>query len=508
VNGDMKKKCELTLIYSTYKGWTLTKKGELKQGGTGWLFDEKGYYILEDGRRVDEGILKENKYKEDEIRVGDKDAGEGFKKILEGGKTEQADNSETNPLLENIRCKYDVYDDILKNHHKAITNLVSMQAFQISACYNGKHSETAPLSLGGNAKFYSIGTDETDIPIVVTEIKGAESPVDPKLTDSINSQIRAGRQKKLVIASPHGDERNAQRLIMAAQKYFIQDKENKVPDDTIMYFIPCLSPTMTFADARGIPNEFLINGGNIITIHGLHEAVNQTMRDRIQRQTDPINPQYGVDANRDYHKKLDSSRVFISFIDTLKDGLDVRDSNMDIVETRILYQNKKIDANPVEIDKVEGKTIKNIRVFMIHGCVDNVSVYGPYSVSGKDNAGRDGKIAANISEQDRIRVDEIMQKLRVTPFRRYTYDIDDYFYGDTKTNAAKYQGEWTVQLYNKQIWAADIELSSNYNEGIRYFGKEEEIEKAKYTPSKIGLRSLPYFQDNNNRFYDLLRNFV
>jgi hypothetical protein len=85
-----------------------------------------------------------------------------------------------------------------------------------------------------NSSFWSIGEDETGIPIVATRVE----------TDGPN-------KKKLVIAGSHGDERNAQRVIMATQRYFIN--EGDIPDDLALYFIPCLSPTMCFADARGIP---------------------------------------------------------------------------------------------------------------------------------------------------------------------------------------------------------------------------------------------------------------
>jgi hypothetical protein len=44
---------------------------------------------------------------------------------------------------------------------------------------------------------------------------------------------------------------------MEMQKYFI---DKGPPVDTVLYFIPCLSPTMCFADARGIPNEFWEGG--------------------------------------------------------------------------------------------------------------------------------------------------------------------------------------------------------------------------------------------------------
>jgi len=472
---------ETTVVPLQLKGWKLSKDtSKLIQVSTGWLTDENGLYILKDGRRVTEAEAK--KPENNGLRFGtENDPKKGLEDILGAIPSVQSVdlNKEYNSIaLLNDTALFDVMP------------VVIFQALQINACYTCNYME-----LNANASFYSIGLDETGIPIVVTQIE-AESTT-----------------KKLVIAGPHGDERNAQRLIMTSQKHFIK---NGPPEGTVLYFIPCISPTMCFADARGIPNEFwqggkknkalgrgpykLIKDESMII--KLHEMVTQTVRDSIQKQNDPQNPTHGVDANRDYYRSLPSSKMFYSFIETIKTGTALTDSNMDIVETRVLYKNQ-------EIEKPKRKTIKNIRVFMIHGYVGTGAVYGPYAVSDKGEAGRDNKIVANMSDQDRIIVRNMMDKLGFSPFKIPTSNEDKFFYDDTKTNAAKYQGEWTVKLYEEQnIWTADIELSWSYNEGIRYFGIEKEegnAEILKYDPSKIGLGNLPYFH-NNNKFYDLLRN--
>jgi len=80
------------------------------------------------------------------------------------------------------------------------------QAFQINirykseTKYNNTFLETTHIVINKNCQFKSIGTDETGIPIVVTRV-GLETA-----------------KYKIIIAGPHGDERNAQRLIMSAQK--------------------------------------------------------------------------------------------------------------------------------------------------------------------------------------------------------------------------------------------------------------------------------------------------
>jgi hypothetical protein len=67
----------------------------------------------------------------------------------------------------------------------------------------------------------------------------------------------------LVIAGPHGDERNAQRLIMAAQRHFINTGVDD--DNLLLYFIPTLSPTMTTV-RRGKSLKNTPGNGRIIYI--------------------------------------------------------------------------------------------------------------------------------------------------------------------------------------------------------------------------------------------------
>jgi hypothetical protein len=210
------------------EGWTLTKDGDMVKGTTSFLIDENSYYILKDGRRVNiENVVYNGK----DLRIGAEKPEEGFRIIMEG--SDLAEPSST-PLE-----KYKVYDDLLKSHGAALKNLVVYQVFQINRGYDrtGSSWQDIPSQSSSIAQFKLIGSDETGIPIIVTRI-GNENAA-----------------HKLVIAGPHGDKRNAQRLVMAAQQYFI--KEGGVPTDTVLYFIPCLSPTMCFADARGIPNMFL-----------------------------------------------------------------------------------------------------------------------------------------------------------------------------------------------------------------------------------------------------------
>jgi hypothetical protein len=516
VNGNMKKKCELTLTYSTYKGWTLTKEGELKQGGTGWLFDEKGYYILEDGRRVDENILKEKKYKEDEIRVGDKDAGEGFKKILEGGKTEKTNGAETNSLLENIRCKYNVYGDILINHHKKITNLVSMQAFQINVCYATENSARNPIRLGNNVKFYSIGRDEAEIPIVVT---------------LVGSSIA---NRKLVIAGPHGNERIARFVVLEAQKYFVDRELTK--DELGLYFVPAMSPTLFFADARGLPfiknlnddvyeidevayketditdvnyknniQEKLRMGENL-SISKLHNLMGtkslnidnqkeELVHDLIQGQNNSKKPIYGIDANRDCYNVLKSTEAFHYFIT----GLGARPYHSAVIMLHG-YENANNQKERINNPSLDSN--------------DQGTVLGPYIVeTHRDNKDIDiGRITKDVIR----RVDFMTSALFDYKFNlKYDFiDSEDptnmhqrsYFFGGgvTSANVTSFKGEWARKLYGdvdyewRRIPCFDIELSNSYRDGTR--GKKEggSGTEMNYNPNKVLNRgTLPFFAKEN-----------
>jgi hypothetical protein len=58
----------------------------LIQGGDGWLTDEKGLYILKDGRRLPEDVIEGEKEKgaSGSLLIGRKDVKDGFLAILEG----------------------------------------------------------------------------------------------------------------------------------------------------------------------------------------------------------------------------------------------------------------------------------------------------------------------------------------------------------------------------------------------------------------------------------------
>jgi hypothetical protein len=353
---------------------------------------------------------------------------------------------------------------------------VVYQAFQINTCYTTQTNEE--IRINDTAVFYRIGLDETEIPIVVTRIGPGSA------------------EKKLVIAGPHGDERNAQRLIMAAQKRFID--EGPPSADTALYFIPCLSPTMCFADARGIPNEFWVNGSDGVPmtngpfvlksgliIPALHEKMKHERRSKLQDQDDQINPDVGVDANRDYHLSLPSSKAFAEFMQGLT-GIILRSGI-----------------------KLSDRSGQNVTVFMMHGYDSSKSnpynrnrgcVYGQYKLDN-ENPGI-GVIPPIILQY----IDMMTQSLfgyinaasgdaaaDVTANREYFYQADN--------EVGKFNGEWIRHLYGDRgkrgILSFDIELGEAYREGERGDPSPGRC----YNPNTVVSNNLPFFDLNRPGFF-------
>jgi hypothetical protein len=475
----------------TLEGWQLTKDGKLIQGATGYFIDETGLYILKDGRRV----TNAEKYKE--LRIGDEDIFIGLSKIL-GCDLEYTMFKDTYNTLE-----------LLKNYGAYMDEVV-FQAFQINICYKTKYNNTfleTSIITYKNCQFKSIGTDETGIPIVVTRV-GQENA-----------------SKKIVIAGPHGDERNAQRLIMFTQKYFTK---RGPPDDTVIYFIPCLSPTMAFADARGIPivnDKGNWNGkdakdsmtktlkdysSNKKTIPDLHDLIakhitrylegkddKKLLRTLIQSyngtafnnyyeyKNNKVNenyPFYGIDANRDVRRALPSTQCFERFVFSLGE-----------------------------------KT--NINVFMIHGYTKYGDVFGPYYLNIKEKV--------RMTDKVKNYVNYILNTIIKNNYSFHNYETSlkdtdkdgdsGFYFQSTQDNPYNYAGEWSYLLYGikkekgEELLCFDIELPEIYRQGTR---DDDNKENNSYNSNDVGKISLPFFQDNRGiivkgrkSFYELLENY-
>jgi hypothetical protein len=293
-------------------------------------------------------------------------------------------------------------------------------------------------------------------------------------------------KKKLVIAGPHGDERNAQRVIMVAQRHFIK---NGGTADTVLYFIPCLSPTMAFADARGIPvvdeigNKLSIDEAvSRISIPYLHNLIAKqvpidprdpnktgllrtliqdsngtafkTFEDYKAGKVDPEYPRYGIDANRDIRGSLVSTRNFGLFIDSLR----------------------------------RNTSVENIKVIMMHGYYQGGGVFGTYSVKSGEEAVMDNNDA----------------KYFANALWDYLYPppIADFFSG-TDTEPLKYAGEWNQTLYRDHggILSVDIELPRNFDEGRR---NETVNGQKKYNPQDVLEQFDGILARNKGSYYGLL----
>jgi hypothetical protein len=436
---------------TSQQGWMLTTEGRLVRGETGWLVDENGLYILKDGRRLNNI--------EGDLGIGKEEVWPGLDEIL-GIDSRGANEIEGFPRL----LRASAYDTlVLFNNYGFFMNAVVYQAFQINICYQ-KTNAYAETQINNDSRkvFYSIGRDETNIPIVATRIVGSESSVDPRIPSHEHEDIRISRRKTIIIAGPHGDERNAQRLIMAAQKHFIRDG---APADTNMYFIPCLSPTMAFADARGIPvvdedgnNEGITTVLNKLTIPYLHDLIatevprkpekstaKKLLRSLIQTYNGtafasfadyPNNisntyPLYGIDANRDVQvlvneqKALPSTQSFIGFIRTLGSS-------------------------------------QNIKVIMVHGYYRDGGVFGQYEIKmGTLQNRTPGPVAVLVDGAQNFAYAFWNYLFRSTP---------DPFFPDTEFVPLKFAGEWSQILHEKfRILSVDVELVRDDNNTLRNF---------------------------------------
>lgn len=436
---------------TAYKGWQLKRNGYLERVYTGYFTDENGLFILKDGRRV----LWEEAQKTPELLFGfpSDTATAVLESILGRNDEPPLDSYETSGLIDS------------GNKIEAMPE-VTFQALQINICYAGRGTAVV-INNGTASSFYSIGFDETDMPIVVTRVGPEDAP------------------RKLVIAGPHGDERNAQRLIMATQKHFI---ETGAPDNTVLYFIPCISPTMAFADVRGILNEHTAIGS--ITIPKLHNDITNDARNKLQSQPDRNGNFVGIDANRDRDLVLRSSVAFNTFIGNLK-AAHAR-LNSGYAAPVVSFEDPADPSASIESPQDALKTISNFCVLMIHGYDSTQSghgsVYGPYYVHQKNEA---LEWPARMSAEDKRYVNDIRDGLgwgklseSMVGLKVDTRTNDLFLYEDTEHDARSYRGEWSLRLLAQWIWSADIELPpGSLDEGIR-----ESPETARpYRPGRVGV---------------------
>jgi hypothetical protein len=503
--GELLQEKQLTMKYSPYQGWTLTKKGKLKQGRTGWLIDENGLFILKDGRRhLTEGMG---------IRIGNEDAKLGLNEIMESipqsimfsaRKPDYQGGININKIppyipTKPIKNEYGVYEELLKEQYTAMTNLVVMQAFQISACYNNAN----PLILSDNVRFYSIGLDETDIPIVVTEIKGPEGQISENIHYHFQAQAHAANLKKLVIAGPHGDERNAQLAVLETQKYFMRNSVSVY--DLMLYFVPSISPTMFFADARGLPFDGIVRyADNMtdaekekiaktaadtalagLTIPLLHGRI-ASKRALIQGQTNSLEPANGIDTNRDVYNLLKSTNAFYNFV--IGEANGNRSNNFITLFMMHGYE----DASGRDIrDKISTTSAQG-------------TLSGPY-LFDRNN----GYIEDHIMDQMDI-ITTLIFGYRYERGKNITNKVEysgNYFFNKKTNIKDEFNGEWSRKFYLREgnenapsIQCFDIELGQDYNEGYR-----ERIPI--YDDTKVTNRSsnadIPFFNqdsDMNTKF--------
>jgi hypothetical protein len=395
--------------------------------------------------------------------------------------------------------------------------VVIFQALQINVCYTANTPKSLN-SQNNDVSFYKIGTDETGIPIVVTEImKKTKIPPSAFFTPHERDNWYQGL-KKLVISGPHGNERNALFVVLETQKHFIKEA-GEVPHNLVLYFVPAISPTFFFADARGLPfvaswttdgkyiakkidypdeegsdkqyKEIIttrLKGSENLSIPKLHQLMeenNGALHTNIQEQANSRKPEHGIDANRDYHDVLISALAFSRFI-------------------------RGLNGPP-----------QNITVFMLHGYDSQINNerLGKKMKGYPYNKHQGAVYSAYKETENKMYLpDDIMKNvdlitLALFGFRynlgsdstkRFEYSQKYLFEKDP--SLVKYKGEWVQKLYNREIFCFDIELAETYREGTR--GKKDPSGKDKeYVPEMVIKRhekGMPFFQDKTKgKFVDL-----
>lgn len=480
--GSIHEENRIMLTYSPYKGWTLTKEGKLMQGKAGWLIDEKEYYILKDGRRVTEAEAK--KPANNNLRFGKDDVAGGLDDIF----------GKTTVFILIIKSEYTISESLRSDILPSLP-VVVFHAFQISICY-----EATDVTHASNCRFWRIGTDETDIPIVVTQI----------------GSFGLGK-KRIVIAGPHGDERNAIFAILETQKNFIVNRF--LEHDLILFFIPATSPTMFFADARGLPfvgdhidysdmpdaevkktvKDAVNTALRELKIEDLHDKMLAGLREDIRKQGNSLKPTHGIDSNRDVHNLLPSTVVFFKFVtEEAKKNVTEHTTTVFMMHG---YENARDRGGDIQRD--------GITVDTSHG-----TLCGPYML---DEEGK-GFIAESIMNQMDV-ITTLIYGYRYV--RRGSNTIANrvnhsrwYFFKSPIGIETEFNGEWSRKFYLREgvtdrnipvILCFDIELGQDYNEGVRATASG-----GGYSPAKIKDRSsssnppLPFF----NQIHSINTRFV
>jgi len=355
------------------------------------------------------------------------------------------------------------------------------------------------------------------IPIVATEIKGKESPVlETNILPSEHSKIRADRQRKLVVAGPHGNERNARFVVLETQRYFIRNPKI-LSNDLILYFIPAMSPTMFFADARGLPldnkGEYLnkVPAAGLknavetkvtdtlksLTIPRLHDDIAAsipgftTWQDGIQGQGDPKKPKYGIDTNRDIYNVLPSTKSCLQFFIDNKENMAVF----------MLHGYEEI-----------------VRDRVLDGFIDGYqcTLAGPYKLEGNK-----GYIEEYIMNQ----MDVITSLIFGYRYKRENESkkaerSKNYFFKQDSNVGTIYNGEWSRKLFLNNnntighgILCFDIEMAENYREGSRnQTGGKNTGNKMKYDPKLVMDRqnqnNMPFFNSSTERKFSITNKTV
>jgi hypothetical protein len=288
-----------------------------------------------------------------------------------------------------------------------------------------------------------------------------------------------------------------------------------------------MSPTMFFADARGLPfvvkkadseygyrgdpfSEIRVNSSitlsdidskerlepiitdicKFLTIPKLHDFMAETvhvyiMHDNIQKyNVSPVTPKYGIDTNRDYHNLLKSTQAFNGFIDRF---LRANAENSTVI---MLHGHDDAKTPDGRINNPRGS--------------DQGTVFGPYTITTQGNQDY-GSINIEIKKY----VDFMTSVLFGYQFISTNTSQANYFFGGTSI-VTLFKGEWARKLYGdvvnaqQRIPCFDIELSESYRDGTRgKTGGEGTSTEMGYDSDRVLNRgNRPFFRKNANGTID------
>jgi hypothetical protein len=293
-------------------------------------------------------------------------------------------------------------------------------------------------------------------------------------------------EKVIIIATPHGDERNAQRLTLWNQMKFTAEYSG----NKLYYFIPSTSPTAYFADIRDFPQDLVDRNNQMV--EGYSRGISNAEYGRLlMRLSEKGNKARNGGPNED---------------------IPVYNTNRDCKDKNLISTGHMLRFLEGFSSRNRGEKV----VFFIHGYDTTGAVFSKYTVNEKIP---DDEQIPVVAEEDFNRAKNISLLVFQHTMRKRFYNKDGH---NIDNNIAKlkeylklYAGEY-LQYVPLGMRAFDIELMEDrLNEGRP---AEHEWKIPPYNENRdIRKNNTPVFYSNDNgkeiisnsgelknKFYDLV----